>query len=539
MTGTLILLALKSLLVAAAALGLLRLTRARSAAERSTIAHLGLVALVVLPLGSLALPTLPVPVAQLAAFNPPARPTPAIVSPSRATTPIRTLATAQPVAAPTTTADWTGIMVKAARYAFLLPTLLLLGLTLVALLRLVGLRARADILVDPVWLSALARAQQRMRFKNGTALLKSDELGSPVSWGLMRPVILLNHEAVEAPDQAEAIIAHELAHVVHLDWAKLILARVATATFWFNPLAWVLAREAHQLREEAADDAVLAADIAGPDYAQLLIGVARHQCRSTLLGAHGVAPSKSSLGRRVRRVLDQSPARGPSGRSWVAGFATGMLSMAVPLAAVTLVPARSTLATVQPAEARHAASHPMPAQPSQGMPAANETARPTRAAARKAQAASDQADDGQSDEEQADATDKADGFHFVMRDADDDYRRAMAAAGFPNLSMGQLSEARAVNVTPDYARAMRATGVPFSLQDLVEARAMGIDPSYIAAMRRYGINGTLYDYQGMRAVGVTADFVARLRKRGINITSPGKLTELRAVNDDPDPNPDP
>jgi len=539
MTGTLILLALKSLLVAAAALGLLRLTRARSAAERSTIAHLGLVALVVLPLGSLALPTLPVPVAQLAAFNPPARPTPAIVSPSRATTPIHTLATAEPVAAPTTTADWTGIMVKAARYAFLLPTLLLLGLTLVALLRLVGLRARADILVDPVWLSALARAQQRMRFKNGTALLKSDELGSPVSWGLMRPVILLNHEAVEAPDQAEAIIAHELAHVVHLDWAKLILARVATATFWFNPLAWVLAREAHQLREEAADDAVLAADIAGPDYAQLLIGVARHQCRSTLLGAHGVAPSKSSLGRRVRRVLDQSPARGPSGRSWVAGFATGMLSMAVPLAAVTLVPARSTLATVQPAEVRHAASHPIPAQPSQGMPAANETARPTRAAARKAQAASDQADDGQSDEEQADATDKADGFHFVMRDADDDYRRAMAAAGFPNLSMGQLSEARAVNVTPDYARAMRATGVPFSLQDLVEARAMGIDPSYIAAMRRYGINGTLYDYQGMRAVGVTADFVARLRKRGINITSPGKLTELRAVNDDPDPNPDP
>jgi len=539
MTGTLILLALKSLLVAAAALGLLRLTRARSAAERSTIAHLGLVALVVLPLGSLALPTLPVPVAQLAAFNPPARPTPAIVSPSRATTPIHTLATAEPVAAPTTTADWTGIMVKAARYAFLLPTLLLLGLTLVALLRLVGLRARADILVDPVWLSALARAQQRMRFKNGTALLKSDELGSPVSWGLMRPVILLNHEAVEAPDQAEAIIAHELAHVVHLDWAKLILARVATATFWFNPLAWVLAREAHQLREEAADDAVLAADIAGPDYAQLLIGVARHQCRSTLLGAHGVAPSKSSLGRRVRRVLDQSPARGPSGRSWVAGFATGMLSMAVPLAAVTLVPARSTLATVQPAEVRHAASHPIPAQPSQGMPAANETARPTRAAARKAQAASDQADDGQSDEEQADATDKADGFHFVMRDADDDYRRAMAAAGFPNLSMGQLSEARAVNVTPDYARAMRATGVPFSLQDLVEARAMGIDPSYIAAMRRYGINGTLYDYQGMRAVGVTAAFVARLRKRGINITSPGKLTELRAVNDDPDPNPDP
>ena len=48
--------------VAAATLALLRLTRARSAAERSTIAHLGLFALVALPLASLALPTLSVTV---------------------------------------------------------------------------------------------------------------------------------------------------------------------------------------------------------------------------------------------------------------------------------------------------------------------------------------------------------------------------------------------------------------------------------------------------------------------------------------------
>ena len=74
--------------------------------------------------------------------------------------------------------------------------------------------------------------------------------------------------------------------------------------FWFNPFVWILAREAHQLREEAADDSVLAADIADTDYAQLLVGVARHECPGLLLGAHGVAPSKSSLARRVARVLD-------------------------------------------------------------------------------------------------------------------------------------------------------------------------------------------------------------------------------------------
>src|SRR5690242_6434897 len=183
-----------------------------------------------------------------------------------------------------------------------------------------------------------------MGFKHGTALLTSNELASPISWGLMRPVILLNTRAVEAAGEAEAIIAHELAHVARMDWAKLLLARIATALFWFNPLVWLLAREAHQLREEAADDAVLAADIADTDYAQLLVGVARHECPGLLLGAHGVAPSKSSLARRVARVLDGKSVRGPVARGFAFGMFAGAVLIAATLAALTLTPGGPTLA---------------------------------------------------------------------------------------------------------------------------------------------------------------------------------------------------
>jgi beta-lactamase regulating signal transducer with metallopeptidase domain len=542
MTMTLLHHALKSLLVAAVTLGLLRLTRARSAAERSTIAHLGLFALVALPLASLALPALdlplPAPMAQIATVDPV----------EQTATPLPTRDKAAPIAAATsptvsTEPAWIGTLTGAARYAFLLPTLVLLALTLAALLRLIGLRARAEVLVDPVWLSALARAQRRMGFKNGTALLASDELGSPVSWGLMRPVILLNDAAVLAPEQAEAIIAHELAHVVHFDWAKLILARVATAAFWFNPLAWVLAREAHQLREEAADDAVLGANIAGPDYAELLIGVARHQCRGTLLGAHGVAPSSSSLGRRVHRVLDQSPARGPSGRSWVAGFATGMLSMAVPLAAVTFVPSHTALATIQTprSEKRLAAGastdglSPVAtkdgATRSATAPAALNAAGATSGSAPVAPAAA-QSQEAQTSRP-SDVGDDSDNMRVLGISVD--YQRAMAQAGFPNLSSDQLAEARAGGVSPEYARDMRATGMRLSLDDVVEARNMGLSAAYIAAMRGFGIKGDLDDYQGMRSVGVTADFVRRLRSRGIKTTDPDELTSLRAAGSAGDP----
>ena len=116
-----------------------------------------------------------------------------------------------------------------------------------------------------------------------------------------------------------------------------------------------------------------------------------------------------------------------------------------------------------------------------------------------------------------------------------EYQRAMAQAGFPNLSSDQLAEARAGGVSPDYARDMRATGMRLSLDDVIEARNMGLSAAYIAAMRGVGIKGDLDDYQGMRAVGVTADFVRKLRSRGINTTDPDEVTSLKAAGSDSDP----
>src|SRR3954453_17811626 len=338
----LIAIALKSLLIAGLTLGLLALMRQRSAAERSWVAHIGLLALVIMAPPPLALPRWYGEAPALLGHLPTAETTIQTASPHMA-------AASAPIGAQELpdlkVLDAVSISAGATATAiYALPAAILLFITFLALARLIALRARADVLVDGHWLSALARAQRRMGFKHGTALLISNDLSSPISWGLMRPVILLNERAVEAFGEAEAIIAHELAHVARLDWAKLLLARIATALFWFNPLVWLLAREAHQLREEAADDSVLAADIPDTDYAQLLVGVARHECPGLLLGAHGVAPSKSSLARRVARVLDGASARGPVARSFALGVFVGAVLIAAPLAALTLTPGGPRLA---------------------------------------------------------------------------------------------------------------------------------------------------------------------------------------------------
>ncbi len=325
--------ALKSVLIAGLTLVLLAVFKRRSSAERSWVAHIGLLALVTIAFAPLVLPSLPIEAPALfARADAPSTHVQAAAVPAAATTATHNAA----IPAQATSPRINKTTLATAAYA--VPAVVLLLITVLALGRLLALHARADVLVDGHWLSALARAQRRMGFKHGTALLTSNELASPISWGLVRPVILLNERAVEASGEAEAILAHELAHVARLDWAKLLLARVATALFWFNPLVWLLAREAHQLREETADDAVLASNIADTDYAELLVGVARHECSGLLLGAHGVAPSRSSLARRVARVLDSASPRGPVARPFALGVFVGAVVIAAPLAALTLTP---------------------------------------------------------------------------------------------------------------------------------------------------------------------------------------------------------
>ena len=503
-------LAWKSALIAGLTLALLRLAKTRSAGERSLVAHVGLLALLVLPVASLLLPLWqPLPASWVAEAAPKA----AVITDTGGSAVDPAVAAASvPVVADTAGSPPISLSVGAdlAPFLYLVPLALLFGVMMLAVLRLFAMRGRAEVLVDGSWLSALAEAQRRMGFKHGTALLVSDELRSPISWGLLRSTIVLSPKAVQAVGEAEAIIAHELAHIARLDWAKLLASRVACALFWFNPLVWMLARESHQLREEAADDAVLMADIDGPDYATLLVGAARHDNKAALMAAHGVAPSKGSLKRRITRVLDASLRRGPASASWVLMSLVVLAGVTAPLAAFSATAAEEI---VTAKDARIAAV------------AAQKSA---VASARSAMAA------------KADAVDEA-----------------AAATTTRQLSAEQLISLRAVGVTAEYAAEMRAEGASMDADKLMSARASGVDPAYIRSMRHIfpGVDideligaSALHidpnfardmkshfpdigidDVVALRAMGVDCDFVTDMQKAGVKMRSADDAIELRAT----------
>jgi beta-lactamase regulating signal transducer with metallopeptidase domain len=323
----------KSALVSALALLVLMLLRRRSAGERALVAHVGVLALVLLPVAILALPALP--------FTAPDAVADILVTAGPLSAPVaaapgETTLQARPDAL--SEFDWRPTFFA----AYLAICAAFLAGLFVSLLRLQRVRARAALIQDAHWLTALAAAQHRAGFKHGTALLSSSELKSPVSWGLMRPIIIVDEAALAQKERAEAIITHELAHVTRMDWLRLLIGRLALTIFWFNPLVWLLVRTAHHLSEEAADDAVLRSEVPDCDYAELLLGAARHAHRPAFLPANGVAPSRSSLSKRIRHVLDSSSSRQPARFGWavasiaVAGSLNGMIAAAEPLTAQRL-----------------------------------------------------------------------------------------------------------------------------------------------------------------------------------------------------------
>jgi bla regulator protein blaR1 len=349
----------KSALIAGAALALAYVLRSRAASDRALVLRIGAVMLLALPLIAVALPALPIEAwAAPEAASPAAAALPPAADP--AYVPVPELARAEmPAAAveapaPTIWDDPTPLVLL----VYLGGLLMVAGRLLAGLFMLRRWTRDAREVTCPEWLAAFDRARGGERVR----LMVSDALPSPLSWGWRRPVILIDPDTLDEPEEADAILAHELAHVARRDWPALIATRIAAAVFWFNPLVWLLEREIVQQAEEAAD-CEAAAHVEPARYAQTLLSWA--QVTGRALPANSIAPKQSALGRRIRAILDRRER--PQGSAWTKIAAILCVVIAAPIAAIQLVQAAQPPAA--PSAAPHAPAAPRAVPPAPGVPA--------------------------------------------------------------------------------------------------------------------------------------------------------------------------
>jgi beta-lactamase regulating signal transducer with metallopeptidase domain len=327
----------KSALIAGAALMLAYALRSRAAADRALVLRIGVAMLLLLPLIAVMLPALPIE-----AWGPPAAQAPAYYLPGpEIQLPQISAAALQPVP-PSIWDDPTPLVLLA--YA---GGLLMVGGRLLAGLWMLRRWTRdARDVTCPLWLAAFERTRSEAPNGDRIRLMVSDTLYSPLSWGLVRPVILIDPDTLAEPDEAEAILAHEVAHIARRDWLALMLTRIAAALFWFNPVVWLLEREIVQQAEEAAD-CEAARCVEPARYAQTLLSWAQVPGRA--LPANSIAPKGSALGRRVRAILDRRTRERPSGSALTRVAVMLCVAIAAPVAAMKLVQASAPAAPEAPA----------------------------------------------------------------------------------------------------------------------------------------------------------------------------------------------
>ena len=233
---------------------------------------------------------------------------------------------------------------------------------------------------------ALASADMpRVEGRRECELRLSNSEDGPMTWGVLRPVILLPKESLSWPrERLQAVLLHELAHVRRRDSLTQSLALVARALYWPNPLVWWAARALRREAEIAADDAAIVSGIRPSAYAGELVKLAS-EFRGRPLAFSGVSMAGSALEARVKSAL--APNRSRTGVTSMDAFkiaffgiaATAALALArpdivqaqdaaVPPAPPAPVAAPSELPPVPPVPAAPAAPDAVPVPPAPPAP---------------------------------------------------------------------------------------------------------------------------------------------------------------------------
>jgi bla regulator protein blaR1 len=259
---------------------------------------------------------------------------------------------------PTMAVKVTRLAVESTAPGLSLPHLSTLGIEawLVGMIALLALHAAS-------YLRLRRRLRPRPRVVGGT--LHSQLRGLSLQAGLDKEVRLTCSSRVPVPvafrseicvppralasltdEQQEGMLAHELAHLVRRDPFWLIVSQAVSCVLFFQPLNWVARRRLREISEMLSDEWAVRRTGRPLSLAGCLAEVAGWSS-SRSLPVPGMADRPSSLGRRIRRLLDETRSPEHPARRW--WLAAAMVLLVVVVAAAA--PAVSTARPESPAPA--------------------------------------------------------------------------------------------------------------------------------------------------------------------------------------------
>jgi beta-lactamase regulating signal transducer with metallopeptidase domain len=203
----------------------------------------------------------------------------------------------------------------AERASRLLPWLTLVWLAVVMLLSartLVGLvlarrmKLRGARPVPRLWRETASEIARKLSVSSPVKVLESSLVSVPTAVGWLRPAILLPASAFTGltPQQLEAVLAHELAHVRRHDYLVNVLQTGVETLLFYHPAVWWVSRQIRAEREHVCDDMAVRVTGDAMTYARALTRIERLRTTAPRLA---MAADGGSLRSRVSRLVEGPP----------------------------------------------------------------------------------------------------------------------------------------------------------------------------------------------------------------------------------------
>ena len=164
-----------------------------------------------------------------------------------------------------------------------------------------------SVIKDAAVLQPLLRCKHELHIRHAVLVMEFSGTSSPMILGFLKPVLILPEEYYSR-EEIFFILRHELVHVRRKDtWFKLLFM-LAAAVHWFNPIVWMMQKEAAVDMELACDERV----VRGADFETrkaytetLLSTLHKGYAKNTLLTT-GFYGGKKIMKKRFQGILSKA-----------------------------------------------------------------------------------------------------------------------------------------------------------------------------------------------------------------------------------------
>lgn len=192
----------------------------------------------------------------------------------------------------------------------------LIGFVISLILAIASFFSNQRLRINPLnqpsqkWQSKIYDISKRLKIRRKIKILFSPLVVSPIVFGIIKPIILFPVKAVTKLNnkEIEAILVHELAHVLRNDYLFNIFQVIVETLFFYHPTVWWISSKIREQRELICDE--IAIDVTNETklYAATLVKLEEQRVLQPAF-ALGGNTNNNKLFKRIKWIMEDKKQR--------------------------------------------------------------------------------------------------------------------------------------------------------------------------------------------------------------------------------------